>query len=66
MASVVGEFNRLSNIGIIADFWNSYIISCTNPNQIVATPHDKSYIRNPKFSEEVFKKKNYFLSKICG
>lgn len=48
------EFKQLGEIGIIADYWNAYVISCSNPDIVIATPHDKSDIRNPKLVEKVF------------
>jgi hypothetical protein len=63
MVKVVSEFNQLGKIGIISEYWNSYIISCSNPNMIVATPNDKSIIKNYKFVVQVFKQKNIYIIK---
>ncbi len=61
---VVGEFQQLGKIGIIAEYWNSYIISCVNPDLIKATPHDKSgCVRNYEVLEEVFTQKNIYVVK---
>jgi len=43
---IVREFESLGRIGIIGNYWNSYINSVTNPDQIVATPDDHSSVRN--------------------
>lgn len=63
MVDVVGEFKQLGKIGVIAEFWNSYIVSCTNPELIVATPHDKSDVRNPKLVNKVFERENLYVIK---
>lgn len=61
---VVGEFQQLGKIGIIAEYWNSYIISCVNPGLIKATPHDKTgCVRNYEVVDEVFKQKNIYVVK---
>ena len=61
---VVGEFQQLGKIGIIAEYWNSYIISCVNPGLIKATPHDKTgCVRNYELVDEVFKQKNIYVVK---
>lgn len=62
--AVVGEFQQLGKIGIIAEYWNSYIISCVNPDLIKATPHDKSgAVRNYEIVDEVFEQKNIYVIK---
>ena len=62
--TIVNEFEKLGKIGIIADYWNSYIISCVNPNTIKATPHDKSWaVRNYEMVDDVFKQKNIYVIK---
>lgn len=59
---VVAEFNKLGQIGIIAEYWNSYITSCPNPNMIKATPNETS-CRNYEIVEEVFQQKNIYVIK---
>lgn len=54
MSEKGNEFKQLGEIGIIADYWNAYVISCSNPDVVIATPHDKSDVRNPKLVEKVF------------
>lgn len=36
------EFLSLGEIGIIGEFWNSYVSACPDPSRIKATAHDKS------------------------
>ncbi len=43
---IINEFKSLGNIGLIAEYWNAYISSSANPEQINATPHDKDAVRN--------------------
>ena len=61
--SVVGEFRKLGEIGVIAEFWNSFITSCPDPDKIKAVPHDKCYIRNQKLIDEVFLQPNIYIIK---
>jgi len=63
MVDVVGEIKQLGNIGIIAEYWNSYIISCIDPVRIKATPNDQSLVRKPELVNEVFKQDRIFLIK---
>ncbi len=51
---VAAEFKTLGNIGIIADYWNSYINACPDPDMIKATPNDKDSYRNEKIIDDVF------------
>ncbi len=60
---VVGEFKKLGQIGIISEYWNSYITSCPNPDMIKATPNDQSFVRNYEIAEEVFQQKNIYIIK---
>jgi hypothetical protein len=48
------EFKALGKIGIIAEYWNSYINACPDPDNIKATPNDKDTYRNEKMIDEVF------------
>lgn len=62
--SYVREIEKLGEIGIIADYWNAYINSVTNPKNIKSTPYDLPWgVRNPKLVEEVFKQKKLYLIK---
>jgi len=60
---VVSEFKSLGKIGIIADYWNSYLASCADPDNIKATPNEQSTFRNKKLVEEVFKQNNLYVIK---
>lgn len=63
MADVVGEFKQLGEIGVIAEFWNSYIVSCPDPERIKATPNEQSGVRNQKIVDMVFEKENIYVVK---
>jgi hypothetical protein len=60
---VVNEFQKLGKIGIISEYWNSYITSCPNPEMIKATPHEAASCRNYEIVEEVFQQKNIYIIK---
>lgn len=60
---VVREFEKLGQIGIISEYWNSYITSCPNPEMIKATPNDQSWVRNQSIVEEVFQQPNIYIIK---
>lgn len=55
------EFEQPGRIGIIADFWNSYVTSCVNPDKIIATPHDQAGVRNYAMAEEVFRQDSIYV-----
>lgn len=63
MVQLTSEWQDLGDIGIIADYWNSYIISCTAPDQLTATPHDKVEVKNYDFVEEIFKKDKIYVNR---
>jgi hypothetical protein len=63
-AEISREFEKLGKIGIIAEYWNSYITSCINPDMIKATPHDSTWaVRNYELVDEVFEQENIYLIK---
>ncbi len=62
-ADVKKELNVLGKSGFIGEFWNSYVSSCSNPEIIIATPHDKASVRNPELVDKVFENENIFLIK---
>jgi hypothetical protein len=62
-ASVVKEFEQLGEIGIIAEYWNSYGTSFVNPDFIKATPHDKTEVRNYALVDSVFAQPRLFIIK---
>ncbi len=62
--STVRELESLGSIGIIGEYWNSYINSCTAPDQIKATPHEHSgAVRSYRIVDEVFHQDRIFLIK---
>ena len=62
-ADIVKEFEQLGKIGIISEFWNSYGTSFVNPNLIIATPNDKSEVRNYDLVDSVFNQPKLFIIK---
>lgn len=63
VVDIVSEFQQLGKIGVIAEFWNSYIISVPDPEAIKATPHDQSGIRNQEIVDMVFEMENLYVIK---
>ncbi len=64
MAKVLEDFQSLGKIGIISEYWNSYVTSCINPELIKATPHDQTYaVRSMEIVEEVFTQPNIYVIK---
>jgi hypothetical protein len=63
MINVVGELKSLGEIGIIGEYWNSYILACPDPYKIVAIPHDGYSNRNPRLIKEAFSKPKLFIIK---
>ena len=62
MSTVLSDFEKLGRIGVISEYWNSYVTSCINPELIKATPHDQTYaVRNYKIVEEVFQQPNIYI-----
>ena len=57
------EFETLGECGIIGDYWNSYIVSISNPGMIKAAPHDKNENRNNDIVNEIFKKPYVYIIK---
>ena len=64
-ASFNNEYDALGNIGIIAEYWNAYVNSVTNPKKVAATPHQGCEIKNPSLIDSVFAKPKIFLIKDC-
>ncbi len=62
-ADVKRELNVLGKSGIIGEFWNAYVSSCSNPELIIATAHDKSDVRKYELVDKVFENENIFLIK---
>ncbi|MFA5816074.1 MAG: hypothetical protein WC865_10680 [Bacteroidales bacterium] len=63
MINVVGELKSLGEIGIIGEYWNSYISACSDPDKIAATTHDGCFNRNPSQIQEVFSKPRLYIIK---
>jgi len=61
----IREFEKLGRIGLIGEYGNSYLFSCTNPDLIKATPNDQNGIRNQELVEDVFKRTNIYIIKDC-
>ncbi len=61
MVNSVSEFEQLGEIGLIAEFWNSYLVSVVDPELIRATPNDKSEHLNLELVEKVFERKNLYV-----
>lgn len=59
--SVRSEFLSLGEIGLIGEFWNSYISACPDPSKIKATAHDKSDVKNQKLVDGVFAQPNLYV-----
>lgn len=61
MVETYKEFEKLGEIGVIADYWHSYVISCTNPELIKATSDDGWYPRNYDITLQAFERKNLYV-----
>lgn len=57
------KFGSMGNIGVIGNYWNSYIIAMRNPEMISATPHDKDNIRDVDQINKVFYSSKIILIK---
>jgi hypothetical protein len=56
--------DKLGKIGIIADFWESYVNSCHNPELIKAIPHEtSSVVVDNRVIKDVFEQKNIYVIK---
>ncbi len=62
-AELISEFKKLGEIGLIGDYWESYLLSCVDPDMTKATPHDQNYVRNSKIVDDIFQRKNIYLVK---
>lgn len=57
----VEELDELGKIGIIAEYWNSYINGINAPSNIIATPHDKDNVRNLEYSIKAISMPRVFI-----
>ena len=55
------ELATTENIGIIGDYWNSYLIEAINPSGIDATPHDRDLVRNQNSLKTIFSRDSIML-----
>lgn len=62
--NAIKQFETLGQAGIIAEYWNSYANACGSPELIIATPHDKSDVRNPLLVDEVFNQPKLYVLKV--
>ncbi|QGY46763.1 hypothetical protein GM418_24825 [Maribellus comscasis] len=60
---VRSEFLELGEIGIIGEFWNSYISACPDPYRIKATAFDGAAVRNQRLVDEVFAQPKIYVIK---
>lgn len=64
MVKIVRELDTLGRIGIIGEYWNSYIYACANPDSIKATPNDVPWgVRNIDLAHEVVRERNIYIIK---
>lgn len=60
---LASEFKSLGKIGIISEYWNSYINACPDPDNIKVTPNDHETYRNKKLIDEVFDQPTLYIIK---
>ena len=60
---VLSSLRSLGEIGIIAEYWNSYLSASPDPVKIKATPHDKDYVRNRELALEVLHQPKLYIIK---
>ncbi|MEI7490266.1 MAG: hypothetical protein WCK92_02625 [Bacteroidota bacterium] len=60
---VISALKYMGDIGLIAEYWNSYMSASPDPMHIKATPHDKDYVRNPSLAREVLNQPKIYLIK---
>ncbi len=63
LRSTILELNKLGEIGIIGDYWDAYLCSIANPENIKSTPHEGEDIKNKDRISEVFNQPKIYLSK---
>ena len=61
--TVLGDFRKLGDIGLIADYWEAYLVASVDPKHIIATPHDKDDVKNPYLPESVFKMPKLYVAR---
>lgn len=60
--SLINELNSLGKIGVIAHYWEAYLMAIVNPNDIKTTPMESGGVRNDKFITEVFTSPKIYIS----
>lgn len=60
---LAAEFKSLGKIGIISEYWNSYINACPDPDNIKITPNDHETYRSEKMIDEVFDQPKLYIIK---
>ncbi len=60
---VLADFGSMGNIGLIGEYWNSYVIAAVDPLHIKATPHDSDMVRNMELAREVFRQPKMYIVK---
>jgi hypothetical protein len=55
------SFRGLGKIGIISEYWFSYVAACADPSLIVATPEEHDNVRNPWLAEQVFNQPSIYV-----
>lgn len=58
---IASEFKSLGKIGIISEYWNSYINAAPEPDNIKATPNDKSLVRKQSYIDSVFSQPQIYV-----
>ncbi len=58
---IASEFKSLGKIGIISEYWNSYINSAPDPDNIKVTPHDRSLVRKQSLVDSVFSQPQLYV-----
>jgi hypothetical protein len=56
-------FRKLEQVGIIGDYWKSYVICTADPVKLHCTPHDKSFPRSQRSVQKVLNSPKIYLVK---
>ena len=59
----IQDLKQFKDAGIIADYWFSYISCIDSEMNVVATPREGTYVRNPALIDSVFNRKKILLIK---
>ncbi|NVO19055.1 MAG: hypothetical protein HXX13_05110 [Bacteroidetes bacterium] len=59
--TILKEFKDYGNIGVIGNYWNSYVISSIDPDHIVASTSDEMFCRKKELTPLVFKQERLFI-----